>query len=71
MFDLTDPHAYAEVYTVPGRLYPSRTQQEAKATRDSKVHGAYMGPTLGRQDPGEPHVGLMNLAIRDRSICIH
>ena len=23
-----------------------------------------MGPTWGRQDPGGPHVGLMNLAIR-------
>ena len=32
---------------------------------DIKVHGAYMGPTWGRQDPGGPHVGPMNLAIRD------
>ena len=31
---------------------------------DSKVHGAYMGPMWGRQDPGGPHVGPMNLAIR-------
>ena len=31
---------------------------------DSKVHGAYMGPTWGRQDPGGLHVGPMNLAIR-------
>ena len=30
---------------------------------DSKVHGASMGPTWGRQDPGGPHVGHMNLAI--------
>ena len=30
---------------------------------DSKVHGAHMGPNLGRQDPGGPHVGAMNLAI--------
>ena len=30
---------------------------------DSKVHGANMGPIWGRQDPGEPHVGPMNLAI--------
>ena len=30
---------------------------------DSKVHGAYMGPIWGRQDPGGPHVGLMNFAI--------
>ena len=31
---------------------------------DSMVHGANMGPIWGRQDPGEPHVGPMNLAIR-------
>ena len=30
---------------------------------DSKVHGANMGPTWGRQDPGGTHVGHMNLAI--------
>ena len=30
---------------------------------DSKVHGAHMGPTWGRQDPGGPHVGPMNLVI--------
>ena len=32
-------------------------------TPDSRVHGANMGPTWGRQDPGWPHVGPMNLAI--------
>ena len=31
---------------------------------DSKVHGANMGPTRGRQDPGGSHVGPMNLTIR-------
>ena len=30
---------------------------------DSKVHGANMGPIWGRQDPGGPHVGLVNFAI--------
>ena len=30
---------------------------------DSKVHGANMGPIWGRQDPGGPQVGPMNLAI--------
>ena len=30
---------------------------------DSKVHGANMGSTWGRQDPGGPHVGPMNLVI--------
>ena len=29
---------------------------------DSKVHGANMGPIWGRQDPGGPRVGPMNLA---------
>ena len=31
---------------------------------DSKVHGAYMGPTWGQQDPGGPRVGPMNFTIR-------
>ena len=30
-------------------------------TPDSKVQGANMGPIWGRQDPGGPHVGPMNL----------
>ena len=30
---------------------------------DSKVYGANMGPTWGRQDPGGTHVGPMNFAI--------
>ena len=33
------------------------------AFSDSKVHGANMGPILGRQVPGGPHVGPMNFAI--------
>ena len=32
---------------------------------DSNVHGANVGPTWGRQDPGGPHVGHRNLAIWD------
>ena len=32
---------------------------------DNKVHGAHMGPTWGRQGPGGPHVGHMNLAFWD------
>ena len=31
---------------------------------ESMVRVANMGPTWGRQDPGGPHVGPMNLAIR-------
>ena len=34
-----------------------------RAYRDSKVHGANMGLIWGRQDPGGPHAGPMNLAI--------
>ena len=30
---------------------------------DSKVHGAYMGPIRGRQDPGGSHVRPMNFAV--------
>ena len=42
-----------------------QNQADDKLNRyhDSKVHGANMGPTWGRQDPGQPHVGHMNLAI--------
>ena len=31
---------------------------------DSKVHWANIGPILVRQDPGGPHVGPTNFAIR-------
>ena len=34
---------------------------------DNKVHGANMG-IWGRQDPGRPHVGPMNLAILETTI---
>ena len=34
-------------------------------TPDSKFHGANMGPIADQQDPGGPHVGPMNFAIRD------
>ena len=30
---------------------------------DSKVNGANMGPIWGRQDPGGPHEGPINLGI--------
>ena len=32
-------------------------------TPDSKVHGDNMGPIWGKEDPGGPHAGPMNLAI--------
>ena len=34
---------------------------------DGKAHVANMGPIWGRQDPGGPHVGLMNFAIWEQS----
>ena len=36
---------------------------------DSKVHGANMGPTWVLSAPDGPHVGLMNLAIRNMLSC--
>ena len=43
---------------------PSTIVQRREKFPDSKVHEAYMGPTWGRQDPGGPHFGPMNLPIR-------
>ena len=40
-----------------------------KGAPDSKVRGANVGPTWGRQDPGGPHVGHMNFAIWDTVEC--
>ena len=37
---------------------------------DSQVHGANMGPTWGRQDPGRPHVGHMKIAIWVELSCL-
>ena len=44
--------------------FPVRTEGTADTCPDSKVHEAYMGPTWGRQVPGGPRAGPMNLAIR-------
>ena len=38
---------------------------ESQYIPDSQVHGANMGPIWGRQDPGGPHFGSMNLVIWD------
>ena len=35
------------------------------ANPDSKIHGANMGPTWVLSAPDRPHVGAMNLAIRE------
>ena len=42
-----------------------RYRLATKHIADSKVHGANMGPTLVLSAPDGPHVGPMNLAIRD------
>ena len=41
-------------------MYPIRRYRQYP---DNKVHGANMGPTWGRQDPGGPHFGHVNVAI--------
>ena len=38
-------------------------QNISQSIPDSKAHGANMGPTWGRQDPGAPHDGPMGFAI--------
>ena len=45
--------------------FPISSLTIAASIPDSKVHGANMGPIWGRQDPGVPHVGPMNLTIWD------
>ena len=42
--------------------YYMKTLWHKNSFPGSKVHKANMGPTWGRQDPGGPHVGHMNLA---------
>ena len=52
---------------VPPKCRNDDNQELRKNIPDSKVHGANMGPTWGRQDPGGPHVGPMYFAIWDMS----
>ena len=40
--------------------------QRQRRIPDSKVHGANMGPTWVLSAPDGPHVGPMNLAMRDK-----
>ena len=59
-------HNKAQLSDIGGAIYAvicmqlSTTKQNCP---DSKIHGANMGPTWGRQDPGGPHVGHVNLVI--------
>ena len=49
-----------------GRAHPFHNlslSMFVKETPDSKIHGANVGPTWGRQDPGGPHVGPIILVI--------
>ena len=52
------------VYVYFPKLYSS-PESTINDIPDSKVHGANMGPTWVLSAPDEPHVGPMNLAIRD------
>ena len=45
--------------------YTSIWSSNDRVIPDSKVHGANVGPTWSRHDPGGPHVGHMNFAIWD------
>ena len=58
------------VESIHDLLIPFRKGQSCQTRlhgiiRDSKVRVASMGPTWGLSAPGGPHVGPMNLAIRD------
>ena len=44
---------------------PFKSPNRSQNTPDSKVQGTNMGPTRGLSAPDGPHVGPMNLAIRD------
>ena len=44
-------------------MTPVSLNSSRSSNPDSKVHGTNMGPIWGRQDPGGPHVGPMNLVI--------
>ena len=52
-----------ELYLSLNQLQPNEFRERLCNNPDSKVHGANMGPAWGRQDPGGPHVGHINLAI--------
>ena len=46
-------------------LFGTEASITTEAIPDSKVHGANMGASWGRQDPGGPRVAPMNFAIWD------
>ena len=60
------PFNYASGIAKPPRchVYVNAALPLPKRFPDSKVHGASMGPIWGWQNPGGPHIGPMNLAIK-------
>ena len=46
-------------------IHLGATSQTIRNIPDSKVHVAHIGPTWVLSAPGGPHIGPMNLAIRD------
>ena len=61
--------AFASIIAMQSMMCASNWVQYGLSVPDSKIHGANMGPIWGRQDPGGPHVGPMNFAIRG-GICL-
>ena len=51
--------------TLPNKGGSAPTPQIMKTNPDNKVHGANIGPTWDLSAPDGPHVGPMNLAIRE------
>ena len=60
----TNTHSASGIFIQP-RLNAKFVKRPRDDTPDSKVHGANMGPTWVLSAPNRPHVGPMNLAIRD------
>ena len=59
-------HIYWDYFIGTGAIIESRAGDSVLTnTPDSKIHGTNLGPIWGRQDPGGPHIGAMNLAIWD------
>ena len=71
MNNLLQNYLFCFSHNVKSRFgYDSQSTQHNTAAlwslwtdHDNKVYGADMRPTWGRQDPGWPHVGLMDPAI--------
>ena len=56
-----------KITNILNRLYLWKKDED---NPDSKVHGANMGPTWVLSAPDGPHVGPMNLAIRENKQCL-